>query len=507
MKSKVDPSLHRLREQVVIEHVRRLLDGGRIGFPIGRKPARPGTVTVEVSESNDEADLKRLMIEMDMCDRDLQARMPLRRRLAARATRRWLLFFRRPAGALYVTCFSPWRHLLDGGEAPPMGAGDLATELSRGAREAGPDAVMVVASTTGFTEEARQMATGRGRTIVLLCPAETGGWSVQSPPEAEQLAKLLDPEPEAEKRRRIDECIRRYNADAISGGLAASRIARETGLPVELVQDEMQACAERLRLRMVRCDGDVMLVSASSGDGGAQDGGQSMLNIFRRMLGRPEDIGTQINRFTEKRAALAARRDRLYDEMESLEKRELQLREQFKSSSNELSKRRLTSQILQLRKDLERRQQNLSMLSQQIEVLSTHVHNLELIQLGRTAELPGADDLARQQAAAEKVMAELQADAEAAGALGTTAATGMTNEERALYEQLEAEARKEKEAAAVTESRQAPEAPTEDRGKQHKEDQKQAVGQDEDIALTAVPDEEELPRGDDGRKESQGDAG
>ena len=38
---------------------------------------------------------------------------------------------------------------------------------------------------------------------------------------------------------------------------------------------------------------------------------------------------------------------------------------------------------MQLRKDLERRQQLLGMLNQQINVVSTHLHNLELVQQGQ----------------------------------------------------------------------------------------------------------------------------
>ena len=44
-------------------------------------------------------------------------------------------------------------------------------------------------------------------------------------------------------------------------------------------------------------------------------------------------------------------------------------------------------------------------------------------------------------AAAEEVLAELQADNELAGSVGSIAGTGLSEEEQALYEELEREAK------------------------------------------------------------------
>ena len=66
----------------------------------------------------------------------------------------------------------------------------------------------------------------------------------------------------------------------------------------------------------------------------------------------------------------------------------------------ELTKRRITSQLLQLRKDIERRQQLLNVLNQQMNVVSTHLHNLDLVQQGETAKLPDSEEMATDAAAA-----------------------------------------------------------------------------------------------------------
>src|SRR5439155_1597419 len=155
---------------------------------------------------------------------------------------------------------------------------------------------------------------------------------------------------------------------------------------------------------------------------------------------RKGDNEKKISLLSERRAALGVQRDRAFEEMGVLETRENEMRQQFKDTTNTTTRRRVTSQLVQLRKDLERRQQLLGMLNQQINVVSTHLHNLELVQQGQVAALPNSEELAADAAAAEEVLAELQANNEVAGSVGNIAGTGLSEEEQALYEELEREA-------------------------------------------------------------------
>src|SRR5208283_3419186 len=109
------------------------------------------------------------------------------------------------------------------------------------------------------------------------------------------------------------------------------------------------------------------------------------------------------------------------------------LRRQFKEATGSITKKRVTSQLLQMRKDIERRQQLLSVLNQQINVVSTHLHNLELQRQGETARLPDSEEMAADAAAAEEVLAELQAGNELADSVGAMHG-GMSEEEQALYD-------------------------------------------------------------------------
>jgi hypothetical protein len=72
----------------------------------------------------------------------------------------------------------------------------------------------------------------------------------------------------------------------------------------------------------------------------------------------------------------------------------------------------VTGQLLQLRKDIERRSSLLTVLNQQINIVSTHLHNLELVQQGQSAKLPDSEEMAADAAKAEEMLAGLEADAE-----------------------------------------------------------------------------------------------
>jgi hypothetical protein len=105
-----------------------------------------------------------------------------------------------------------------------------------------------------------------------------------------------------------------------------------------------------------------------------------------------------------------------------------------------VTRRRITSQLVQLRKDIERRQQLLRILNQQINVVSTHLHNLELVQQGQASKLPDSEEIATDAAAAEEMLAQLEADNELAESVAGVAHAGMSDEEQALYEELERQA-------------------------------------------------------------------
>src|SRR5207244_2933033 len=57
----------------------------------------------------------------------------------------------------------------------------------------------------------------------------------------------------------------------------------------------------------------------------------------------------------------------------------------------------------------------------------------------QTAQLPDTDEITADAVKAEEMLADLQSNAELAGSLATPATAGMSDEEKALYEELERE--------------------------------------------------------------------
>jgi len=444
MRNSPDPSVHREREKQLVEHVERLLSDPRLRVDTsgGHRPVV--TLGRAVRKWDRAVDLKRLMSEVAIPDRELEAKMPVGLQLDVVLFRRRLLFLRRAVGGIRVVSLPPWRQLLEGETPQPVGLAELtaAVSLYASADAAAPVTVVFVA-TSGFTREAHELAERRAnRTVILAEPNDAGGWTLTGPPETKSLVDLLDPEELEQKRARVRRHIAASRAELLAGGLSADRLAAATALPLHVVEEELKAHAQQSEgLVARRLEGRLVLFREGSVPA-ARSGGSEMpfMQRIKTLFARKDDTEKKLALLSERRATLALQRDRSYEEMSVLEKKEQELREQFKQNASPLTKRRITSQLLQLRKDLERRQQLLSVLNQQIDVVGTHLHNIELVRQGKVAELPNAEELANDAAAAEEVLAELQASTELAGSVAAVGTTGLSAEEQALYEELEREA-------------------------------------------------------------------
>jgi hypothetical protein len=447
-KTSTDPAVHRQREQQLIEHVERLLEDERLRLDtkLGRRPIT--AFIRDVSRSDKSIDLKRMMSEMNLPDRDLQSRMPAGEVLEVTLSQKRFFVFRSTVGRLRVVCAAPTRALLRGDTPAPMTPTEVNKLLSQMPPSLGGVPVtLVLLSTSGFTIEAHELAERRAdRAVILVEPNDAGGWSVTGPAETKALSDLFDPEGEDQKRMRVREVIEQSKVDLLTSGVATDRIASKTHLPVQVVEAELKSYAKNTPgLVAKRLDGRLVLfregTALPSAAAPPSAGGSSMPLIERvkALFARKGDSEKKIAFLSERRTALGLQRDRAYEDMNLLEQQEVGLKDQFKNAGSAIGKRRITGQMLQLRKDLERRQQLLSVLNQQINVVSTHLHNLELVQQGQVASLPNTDEMTADAVKAEEVLAELEANAELAGTVGSIATAGMSSEEQALFEELEQE--------------------------------------------------------------------
>jgi hypothetical protein len=250
----------------------------------------------------------------------------------------------------------------------------------------------------------------------------------------------------------VREYVDQNKAELLNSGLSGDRIAAKLQLVPQLVESELKAYARANPGLVAKLlDGRMVLFRegmspAPTTNGGAGDSGGAnmpLLDRVKALFGRKGDEEKKVAFLAERRAALSQQRDRAYEEMSSLEQQEEALKRQFKEATGTITKKRVTSHLLQLRKDLERRQQLLTVLNQQINVVSTHLHNLELVRQGTVAQLPDTEEMTADAVKAEEMLAELEASNELAGTTAAVSAGlgGLTAEEQALYEELEREAK------------------------------------------------------------------
>jgi TolA-binding protein len=443
MPDSVDPSRHQQLERQFIAHVERLVTDERLRLATSR--GRKSTVTLlrDVTFSDHGVELIRLMSEMGKRDRRLEAQMPIGRSLDVALSRKKWWLFKSPVGRFRAICLSPSRVLLSGQTPQPMSAPDLMQAISTTPPPlAGVPVTLAIMSTTGFTPEARDAARKlKDRTVILVSPNESGGWAVTAPPDDADTASLFDPELDLEKRSRIRAEIDANRIDLMSSGIATDKLAAKLLVSPQLVESELKSYArENPGLTAKRLDGRLVLFREGSAPIGAAaaSGGADMpfIDRVKTLFARKGEVEKKIAFLSERRTALSQQLDRGYEDMGVMEGKEAELRQQFKNATNDLPRRRITSQLVQLRKDVERRQQLLSVLNQQINVVSTHLHNLELQRQGKSASLPDSEEMAADAAAAEDVLAELQAGSELAESVGTAAHGGMSDEEQAVYEEL-----------------------------------------------------------------------
>jgi hypothetical protein len=462
MSSSPDPSRHQQLERQFVGHIERLVTDPRLRLATASGKKSAITLIRDLSFADRGVELKRLMSEMNRPDRQLEATMPVGRSVDVALSRKRFWLFKAPVGRMRAMCISPSRDLVAG--QPPRAIS--ADEITRAIASTPPPlsgipVTLAIMSTSGFTPEAREAALKvKDRTIILVSPTETGGWSVAASPDAAEIAPLFDPELDVEKRTRIRAEIEADRSLLVSSGIATDKLAAKLQVPAQLVESELKSYAkENAGLTAKKIDGRLVLFREGSAPLGsaAVSGGVDMpfIDRVKTLFARKGEVEKKIAFLSERRTALSQQLDRGYEDMGTMETREAELRQQFKEAASDLPRRRITSQLVQLRKDIERRQQLLSVLNQQINVVSTHLHNLELQRQGKNASLPDSEEMAADAAAAEDVLAELQAGSELAESVGATAHGGMSAEEQAVYEELMEQSKPEADAPA-----NAPAAPS-----------------------------------------------
>lgn len=430
--------------QKALQYENEFLSGVGHNFEAAKGVHFRGSIWREVR--HDESDrLRALMAENRNYDRELLKSLPANRRMELHGFERRFIFGKRRTGIAVASVLSPLSHYAakDRGEAPPIGLGELIDHTRKLVTESGVPYIIGVCSPTGFTEEAREAKLDKDNvSVVLIEPDGRGGWRTTGAGDDvdPRLIEIFDPEGAKEKVERVRRLVEENSADLLTGGVAASSLARKANLPVELVRQGFEGvAASDPELRLAKKDGDFLLYRGAP----VQSRERKSMNVIDRikqLLAGDADDGEKINVLAERRAALAQRRDRIYEDIGKLEKKEAELLEQGKAAKSSVPRRRLAAQLAQMRKDIARQNTTAAMLNQQINIISTDIHNLTLIQQGRMASLPDSAELTEHAVAAEEMLETLKADAELVGGLENDMEETLASEEElAILREFEAD--------------------------------------------------------------------
>ncbi|HVP13098.1 MAG TPA: hypothetical protein VMV94_18125 [Phycisphaerae bacterium] len=396
-------------------------------------------------EDHDCADrVKAEMVDRRIYDRALFARLPHGRGFTIRGFERRWIFGQRLRSVTVAGILAPAGPLLTpDAPAPPVTLAELTSHVRSLMLDSKTPHLIGICSPSGFAEEVWNVPLDLPNVkLVLIEPREQGGWRVASPDGKvdPRLCKLFDPEDVGKKIERVRREIEDRSTSLLTGGLTASSMAEQLDLPERIVQEAFaQAVKADPELRVSAQAGQVMLYRGASAASDQEGVSMSLSDRIRNLFSREGEETRKINELAERRARLSVKLDRMYEEIGKLEKKENELMEEGKASPSKVAKRRMAGQIAQMRKDISRCNTSAAILSKQINVISTHIHNLELAQTGSVAQLPTSEELTEAAVNAEEILEQLGASDALVSSLEVgMAESSISADEAAILKELEA---------------------------------------------------------------------
>lgn len=395
---------------------------------------------------------------LEVYEREAVERMPGTRAVQLRFQRSVLGgLVRQTVSRIRARALFPLEAIVRGQPAGPVGREQVLDALARYQllpRSERPSGV-VLASATGFTPEARQLVDTPGPpTLVLMGLRSDGGWDVDMSAATRRSvwARLFEFETQDDRLRRLLYHLEQ-EADALdSRGVPLPEIARRLGLGLEETERLVrQACRTNSRLMTVDHRGTVHVCRSPLEDEGNV---MSLWARLRRLLGFKPSIAERVRAMTAQRVRLEQQRHEVDRRLGALEADERAALEQARSATTDAERRQIAARLIRVRRELGRVRAQANIFTQQIDVLGTHIHHLTLAEQGRRMELPGAEELTREAAQAEQVIATLSANADLARSIEVTGESPMmAEEELAVLEEL-------RQLSATSAARPADEPPT-----------------------------------------------
>ena len=410
---------------------------------IGRKLPGKGIDVMGVADGSEY--VSREMQRMGQRDRDLRDSLPGKRAIQI-SVRRGLLGTLRgqTRHRIRVRTLAPIEALLTGGQGGPIGAEELRNALAQydelGSRYR--PTIVVVGSPTGFTDAAQLLVQSSGMPqLVLVGGREDGGVDVRmsNALKKSDWAELFDFETDDEQLQRFQYHLDKQIDALETRGLSMPELANLLGLSVDEVRPMIRkACRKDTRLMTVMHDGELRLARNPVA---AEVNRMSLWSRIRRWLGFKPSVAEQVAEMTKQRIGLEQQRAEVDNKVARLEADERDALKAGATATNMVEKKQLAGKLMRVRRELNRHRAQAQVFTNQIEVLGTHIHHLTLKQQGEKFDLPSAEELTREAAEAEQVMAELSTNAELAHGIEVGAMTPtMAAEEADILKEFEAAA-------------------------------------------------------------------
>lgn len=414
-------------------------------------------------ESDHGERVRAAMVDRRIYDRTRFNELPQGRTVTIRGYERRWIFGKRIKSVTVATVMAPPGPLLDeeskGTTPPPITKAQLLDHVSTLVTDAKAMHLIGICSPSGFDADIWDHPPILPNVkLVLVAPREDGGWRVK-PGDSRidpRLVKLFDPEEVTQKMTRVKKEIEARRIDLLTGSLSAGSLARELDLPVVLVNNVFETVAKAdPELRVTKHGAEATLYRGAVKIAPEEERSMSLADWIRSLFSKEGEELKKINVLSEKRASLSTRLDRMYEDIGALEKKESKLMDEGKAANSTVTKRRIAAQVARMRKDITRFNTSASILSKQINVISTHIHNLELAQTGSLASLPSTDELTEAAVNAEEILEQLGASDDLVSSLEVSMAdTAMSDDEADILGELMGD----KEAASKVQAESASKA-------------------------------------------------
>lgn len=372
---------------------------------------------------------------------------------------------RRPVARVRVRVLAPVEALLRNEAPGPVGREQVLDALA--AYEVLParhrPSGVVLASATGFTPEAESLVErSGGPTLVLLGGRADGGWDVTLPAAVQKSAwaRLFELESQDERLRRLFHHLEQQATLVDSRGVPLAELAERLGLSYKQTEALVRrACRSEPRLMTVTYQGQTHVCRSPLAEEG---NAMSIWARIRKLLRLKPTTAERVRELTAQRVQIEQQRFEVDQKVDVLEAEERRLIQQGAAAASQTERRQMAGKLLRLRRELRRHRAQAQLYTQQIDIIGTHIHHLTLAEEGKRLELPKAEDLTREAAQAEQVVAEVAANADLAASIEVAGQTPMmAEEEAAILEEFKQVAAGQQAQAAAPPAERAAATPAE----------------------------------------------